>query len=129
MDFKELDESVDGNRYALVFQDYLTKWPEVFAVKAQAAQKTRYDKAACGNIKVKEGDLVMLKVQPQFKLDHSFRGPYWVYTVTDTCAHIRPIDKPNDDLISFTPEIISMSQRRNKCSYSMDGSWKVKEAS
>ena len=30
IDFKELDISEEGNRYALVFQDYLTKWPEVF---------------------------------------------------------------------------------------------------
>ena len=28
MDFVELDVTQDGNRYALVFQDYLTKWPE-----------------------------------------------------------------------------------------------------
>ena len=75
--------------------------------KAQAAQKTRYDKAACGNIKVEEGDLVMLKVQPQFKLDRSFGGPYRVYTVTDTCAHIRPIDKPNDDLITVSLQRLS----------------------
>jgi len=33
MDFKEIDVSEDGNKYALVFQDYLTRWPEVFAVK------------------------------------------------------------------------------------------------
>ena len=32
MEFKEMDESFDKNRYALVFQDYLTKWPEVYAV-------------------------------------------------------------------------------------------------
>ena len=31
MDFKEMDVSEDGKRYVLVFQDYLTKWPEVFA--------------------------------------------------------------------------------------------------
>jgi len=37
MDFKEMDVSGDGNRYALVFQDYLTKWPEVFAVKDRTA--------------------------------------------------------------------------------------------
>ena len=37
MDFKELDVSVDGNCYALVFQDYLTKWPEVFPVKDMTA--------------------------------------------------------------------------------------------
>ena len=33
MDFKEMDLSRSGNRYALVFQQYLTKWPEVYAVK------------------------------------------------------------------------------------------------
>ena len=37
MDFKEMDVSEDGNKYALVFQDYLTKWPEVFAVKDRTA--------------------------------------------------------------------------------------------
>ena len=30
MDIKEFDMSSKGNRYALVFQDYLTKWPEVY---------------------------------------------------------------------------------------------------
>ena len=28
MDFKEMDESYDKTRFALVFQDYLSKWPE-----------------------------------------------------------------------------------------------------
>ena len=37
MDFKELDVSEDSNRYALVFQDCLTKWPEVFPVKDRTA--------------------------------------------------------------------------------------------
>lgn len=37
MDFKELDVSADGNRYTLVFQDYLTKWPKVFPVKDRTA--------------------------------------------------------------------------------------------
>ena len=32
MDFKEIDESYDNNCYVLVFQDYLSKWPEVYAV-------------------------------------------------------------------------------------------------
>ena len=30
MDIKEFDMSSKGNRYALVFQDYQTKWPEVY---------------------------------------------------------------------------------------------------
>ena len=37
MDFKEMDVSSNGNRYALVFQDYLTKWPEVFPVQDRSA--------------------------------------------------------------------------------------------
>ncbi|XP_065918777.1 uncharacterized protein [Dysidea avara] len=37
MDFKEMDESFDKNRYALVFQDYLTKWPELYAVADRTA--------------------------------------------------------------------------------------------
>ena len=32
MDFMELDATQDGNRYALVFQYYLTKWPEVYTL-------------------------------------------------------------------------------------------------
>ena len=37
MDFKEMDQSKRGNRYALVFQDYLSKWPEVYAVSDRKA--------------------------------------------------------------------------------------------
>ena len=29
--------SYSGNQYAVVFTDYLTKWPEVFAIKDQTA--------------------------------------------------------------------------------------------
>lgn len=32
MDFVELDKTKDGNKYALVFQDYLSKWPKVYAL-------------------------------------------------------------------------------------------------
>ena len=38
MDFKEMDLSRSVNKYALVFQEYLTKWPEVYAVKDRSAQ-------------------------------------------------------------------------------------------
>ena len=37
MDFVELDVSKQGNRYALVFQDYLSKWPEVYALADRKA--------------------------------------------------------------------------------------------
>ena len=32
-----MDESFDNNRYALVFQDYLSKWPEVYVVADRTA--------------------------------------------------------------------------------------------
>jgi len=38
MDFIELDVSKSGNRYALVFQDYLSKWPEVYALSNRRAE-------------------------------------------------------------------------------------------
>lgn len=38
MDFLEMDTAKSGNKYALVFQDYLSKWPEVYAVKDRKAE-------------------------------------------------------------------------------------------
>jgi len=37
VDVLQLPKSFEGNQYAIVFVDYLTKWPEVFAVKDQSA--------------------------------------------------------------------------------------------
>ena len=38
MDFVEFDRSHSGNRYTLVIQDYLTKWPEVNALPDSKAE-------------------------------------------------------------------------------------------
>jgi len=38
MDFKQMNISRYGNHYALVLQDYLTKWPEVYAVADRSAK-------------------------------------------------------------------------------------------
>ena len=38
MDFKEMDKSKFGNRYALVLQDYLTNWPEIYVVPDRRAE-------------------------------------------------------------------------------------------
>ena len=38
MDFLEMDTSKRGSKYALVFQDYLSKWPEVYPVKDCTAE-------------------------------------------------------------------------------------------
>ena len=37
MDLIQYTKSQSGNQYAVVFADYLTKWPEVFATKNQTA--------------------------------------------------------------------------------------------
>jgi len=41
--------------------------------KAQHSQKTQTNVL---DLKITEGDLVMLKVDPKFKLDRSFHGPF-----------------------------------------------------
>ena len=38
MDFVELNVSKSGNRYALVFQDHLSKSPEVYALSNRRAE-------------------------------------------------------------------------------------------
>lgn len=52
--------------------------------KVQEKEKNHYDQRA-KNTDLKEGDLVMLKVQP---LDQSFRGPFKVESLTSTNAFI-----------------------------------------
>ena len=37
VDFIKFPKSKKGNQYAIVFVDYLTKWPEVFATKDQSS--------------------------------------------------------------------------------------------
>ena len=39
----------------------------------------------------------MLKVEPRFKLDRSYRGPYRVQGVTPTNVFIRPVNDPNGE--------------------------------
>ena len=75
--------------------------------KAQSSQKSQYDKTATSDIKIQEGDLVMLKVEPRFKLDHPFRGPYRVHRVTSTCAHIKLINQPDGELITVSLQRLS----------------------
>ena len=54
------------------------------------------------------GDLVMLKVEPTFKLDRTFRGPYRVHDFTPTCAlSIQPINSPNEETIFVSLQRLS----------------------
>ena len=49
----------------------------------------------------------MLKVEPRFKLDRPFHGPYRVHRVTSTCAHIKLINQPDDELITVSLQRLS----------------------
>ena len=61
--------------------------------KAQVSPKKEYDKHSKEPV-IRVGDLVMLKVDPKFKLDRSFQGPYRVHSVPATCASIQPVNCP-----------------------------------
>ena len=55
--------------------------------KAQKEQKKHYDRKS-KECELEVGDLVMLKVQPRFKLDRSYKGPFTVESLTATNAVI-----------------------------------------
>ena len=74
--------------------------------RAQFGQKVKYDKSA-SEIKITEGDLAMLKVEPRFKLDRTFGGPYRVTGVTSTCATIVPINTPDGEVINVSLQRLS----------------------
>jgi len=77
----------------------------------QNAQKTQYDKKS-QDTKISAGDLVMLKVEPRFKLDRGFKGPYWVRDVTTTNATIQMMNDPN------SKELVVSLQRLSLCNFS-----------
>ena len=78
--------------------------------KAQKSQKDQYDKHVKES-KIGVGDLVMLKVEPAFKLDRTFQGPYRVHDVTPTCASIQPINSPNEETIFVSLQRLSRCHR------------------
>ena len=49
----------------------------------------------------------MLKVEPTFKLDRTFHGPYRVHDVTPTCASMQPINSPNEETIFVSLQRLS----------------------
>ena len=72
------------------------------AEKSQERMKYYYDQKAREST-IKEGDLVMIytpEVRPHHskKLSTTFNGPFRVYKVTPTNAHIRPLDHPRAKL-------------------------------
>ena len=68
--------------------------------KVQKTQKQQYDKHSHYST-LSEGNLVMLIVEPRFKLDRSYRGPYTVQGVTPTIIFIRLVNDPNGEVVSI----------------------------
>jgi len=81
--------------------------------QAQKGQKYQYDKNA-KETNIQEGDIVMLKVEPRFKLDRPYKGPYRVKEVTPTNVFIQQI---NDLMVKCW---ISAIQRVSKCSSNLE---------
>ena len=74
--------------------------------RAQKAQKHQYDKHSTIPAII-EGDLVMLRVEPKFKLDRTYRGPYRVTGVTPTNVLIRPMNDPNGEILDVSIQRVS----------------------
>ena len=79
---------------------------------AQRRQKSHYDRRA-KHVKLKVGDLVMLSVQPKFKLDRRFKGPFVIEPLTATNAIIRVKGDSHSELWNVS------GQRLSKCSESL----------
>ena len=51
--------------------------------------------------------MVMLKLDPKFKLDRNFRGPYRVHGVTSTTARIQLINNPDAEVVCVSLQHLS----------------------
>ena len=92
-----LDLTVPRPQFPVVESDYALALEKELKIRsvtkknveaAQRRQKKYYDKAAKDN-GLTVGDLVMLKVQPKFKLDRHYKGPFIIKALTDTNAVIQ----------------------------------------
>ena len=74
---------------------------------AQGNQKKQYDRRAKDS-SIHAGDLVMLKVEPRFKLDRGYKGPYRVNEVTLTNATIQMMNDPSAEPIHVSLQRLSL---------------------
>ena len=75
--------------------------------KALRNQKKQHDhRAPDSNIHV--GDLVMLKVEPRFKLDLGFKGPFWVNEVTPINGTTQMMNDPRPESIVVSLHRLSL---------------------
>ena len=86
--------------------------------QAQVLQKKQYDKA-CHPVTIEVGDTVIIKVQPKFKLDRTFHGPFRVYEVTGTNAKVKPVTNPEVESRTISLQHVS----KCKGSFPTNQSW------
>ena len=86
--------------------------------QAQSSQKRQFGKSSC-LVSIEVGGTVFVKVQPKFKLDHNFHGPFRVYKVTGNNAKVKLTTNP--DVESRTLSLQQISKCRG--SFSTNQSW------
>ena len=74
--------------------------------QAQKSQKKQYDKNS-HPVTVEAGDTVFVKVQPKFKLDRTYHGPYRVYEATSTNVKVKPVTTPDVEAITISLQQVS----------------------
>ena len=67
---------------------------------AQKTQKQYYDRGV-KEVELQVGDLVMLKVEPRFRLDRAYKGPFKIKSLTSTNAVITLKDNDNVDAMNI----------------------------
>ena len=57
-------------------------------------------------------DLVMMKVEPKFRLDCTYKGPYRVLDVTSTNAIIQKVNDPDSEKLNVSLQRLSKCDRQ-----------------
>ena len=100
VDVLQLPLSFDGNKYAVVFMDYFTKWPEVFAVPDQ--QATTIARSLVEEVVARHG-------VPELLL--SDRGPNFLSELTCEVCKLLGIQKVNTS--GYHPQSDGMVEKFN----------------
>ena len=75
--------------------------------KKQREQKKYYDQNA-KDVKLNVGDLVMLKTEPRFRLDRSYKGPFEIKSLTSTNAMIQLKDDVSAEELNVSRQRLSL---------------------
>ena len=75
--------------------------------KSQKSQKRFYDQR-CKEVKLKVGDLVMLKMELRFHLDRSYKEPFVIRSLSTTNADIQLKDDPASEILNVSRQRLSL---------------------